>query len=490
MKCPNCGIDVGPEDDFCGECGAQLPRQRRRGLGLPVVIGIIAAIAVGACVCLAGVFTVWPSEPTSTPETVALATGTSSAGRALTPAPTSTVPPTLEPTNIVPPTPEPTNIVLPAPTVPAWPLVLEDKFDDPQSGFSDGSYEGSRYFYEGGRYGIETIGANLISWTSHGSYFRLAMEVTVVAEGQAGEAALLFRKEGENQFYAFSVSTDGRYRLRKMFQSGADGWETLLDWSESPHLETGVAANRLQVVCMGSEMSLYANGQYLTTVRDSSYAGGQIGLAVGTFADEDRALFYFDDLRVYVPSTGPEVLWQDDFSDPGSGWEVSDLSVGSVKYENGVYLVTASGQSYMWGAANRSFGDGTIEVDATQVVGPANDNNGYGVICRVQSNGDGYYFRISGDGFYAIHKLVDGQSEPLMDWEASDVINQGNASNRISAVCNGSSLELTVNGELLAQVSDSTFTEGDVGLVAGSFEENEATEIRFDNLVVYSALAE
>ncbi|MCJ7621248.1 MAG: hypothetical protein MUP64_13645, partial [Anaerolineae bacterium] len=167
-----------------------------------------------------------------------------------------------------------------------------------------------------------------------------------------------------------------------------------------------------------------------------------------------------------------------------------DYPGGSVKYEDGAYLVTASSLGRMWGVANRSFGDGTIEVDATQVIGPANDNNGYGIICRVQSNGDGYYFRVSGDGLYGIHKLIDGEFEPLVDWTKSDVINQGNASNRISAVCNGSALELAVNGELLAQVSDSTFTEGDVGLVAGSFEENEATEIRFDNLVVYSALAD
>jgi hypothetical protein len=475
MKCPSCGTDVGPDDDFCGECGTQLAGRRGRRSGLPVVIGIIAAIGVGACVCLAVLYTFWPSEPTATPETVARATGTSSAGRTSTPAATSAVPPT----------PEPTIIVPPAPTLPAWPLVLEDKFDDPQSGFSNGSYEGTRYFYEGGSYGIETIGANLISWTSLGHYSDLVLEVTVVSEEQAGEAGVLFRKEGERQFYLFTVSTDGGYKLRKNRQSGAEGWETLLDWSETPHLETGVAANRLQVVCVGSQISLYANGQYLMTVLDSSYARGEIGLAVGTLTDA-RALFYFDDLRVYAPAAGPEMLWQDDFSDPGSGWEVSDYAAGSVNYENGAYVVTASAQSYMWGAANTYFGDGSIEVDATQVVGPANDNNGYGIVCRVQSNGDGYYFRISGDGFYGIHKFVDGQSDPLVDWTASEVINQGNALNRISAVCNGSSLELTVNGQVLAQVSDSSFTEGDVGLTASSFEEGGGTEISFDNLVVYS----
>jgi hypothetical protein len=384
-------------------------------------------------------------------------------------------------------TPGPTNIIPPTPTIPAWPLALKDSFDDPQSGFTNASYESSRYFYEGGRYGIETIGANLISWTWQGHYSDLVLEVTIVPEEEAGEAGVLFRREGDYQFYAFTVSTDGRYCLKKMSQSGGEGWETLLDWSESPHLETGVAANRLQVVGVGSQISLYANGQYLTTVLDSSYAGGEIGLAVGTFENEARALFYFDDLRVYAPSTGPEVLWQDDFSDPGSGWEVGDYPPGgSVKYEDGAYVVTALTSGRMWGVANRSFGDGMIEVDATQILGPANDNNGYGIVCRVQSNGDGYDLRISGDGFYGIHKFVDEEAETLVEWTESDVINQGNASNHITAVCNGSTLELTVNGQLLAQVEDTTFTDGDVGLVASSFEEDEATEISFDNLVVYS----
>jgi hypothetical protein len=143
----------------------------------------------------------------------------------------------------------------------------------------------------------------------------------------------------------------------------------------------------------------------------------------------------------------------------------------------------------MWGLANRSFSDLVIEVDATQVSAPANNNNAYGVMCRVQPSGnDGYLLRISGDGFYAVHKIADGNFEELVEWTRSEAIWQGNATNHLRAVCDGADLALFVNGELVAQASDATFLEGDIALTATTFEE-ELTEVHFDNLVV-SAPAE
>jgi len=50
-------------------------------------------------------------------------------------------------------------------------------------------------------------------------------------------------------------------------------------------------------------------------------------------------------------------------------------------------------------------------------------------------------------------------------------------------VCDGSRLALYCNGELLAETTDSAFTQGDIALAALSLE-SEATEIHFDNLKV------
>jgi len=182
-----------------------------------------------------------------------------------------------------------------------------------------------------------------------------------------------------------------------------------------------------------------------------------------------------------------KVLFQDDFSDPKSGWEVGKYDAGEVGYGKGYYYVVSYGDAHtMWGVANRSFTDVVIEVDATQVSGPANDNTDYGVICRTADpeSGVGYYLLISGDGYYAIAKGTDAGYEWLVDFTESSAIRQGNnATNHIRAVCNGSKLSLTVNGVLLAEAEDSEFTSGDIALTATSYE-SDPTEVRFDNLVV------
>jgi hypothetical protein len=186
------------------------------------------------------------------------------------------------------------------------------------------------------------------------------------------------------------------------------------------------------------------------------------------------------------PPPPPNVLLEDDFSDPDSGWEVGDYDTGSVGYKSGAYFVTSEEEEMvMWGVANQSFDDVVIEVDATQVSAGPDDDNAYGVVCREQGNGEGYYLRISGDGYYSIAKFEGEDVSSLLDsdWIESSAIGQGNATNHIRAVCDGSTLALFVNGQRLAIIEDSTFTSGDIALTATTFEV-ESTEVHFDNLVV------
>jgi len=190
-------------------------------------------------------------------------------------------------------------------------------------------------------------------------------------------------------------------------------------------------------------------------------------------------------IPTYTPL--PEIgstLFQDNFSNSSSGWEVGDYEGGSVGYQGGAYaVVSGKTNSTMWGVANRSFDNVAIEVDATQASAGPESNNDYGVVCREQGDGNGYYLLVSGDGFYAILKSVGKKFEPLVDWTESDAVKQGNATNRIKAVCNGSTLELFVNGERLTSAEDSTYTKGDIALTATTYED-AATEVHFDNLTV------
>jgi hypothetical protein len=181
-----------------------------------------------------------------------------------------------------------------------------------------------------------------------------------------------------------------------------------------------------------------------------------------------------------------QVLLQDDFGDPSSGWEVGDYEGGTVGYSSDIYQVQSIGDgNVMWGLAGLDLADVVIEVTTYQSSAPENDNNGYGVACRVKEEGDGYYLLISGDGFYGIMSSDGNEFDQLVDWTESNVINQGNATNTIRATCAGSTLTLEVNGQELASIDDSRFSSGDIALAAVSYE-SEPTQIHFDDVRVTS----
>jgi hypothetical protein len=178
------------------------------------------------------------------------------------------------------------------------------------------------------------------------------------------------------------------------------------------------------------------------------------------------------------------VLFQDDFSDPSSGWDRVTEPDGATDYANGVYRILVSASDLdVWSNPGLSFTDTHIEVDATKIAG--DDNNDFGVICRYQDADNFYEMVISSDGYYGIVKIKDGERVPIEQQAMlpSEAIQQGAATNHIRVDCVGSTLALYVGGQQLAEVQDSDFASGDVGLIAGTFDV-PGTEIHFDNFTV------
>jgi hypothetical protein len=184
------------------------------------------------------------------------------------------------------------------------------------------------------------------------------------------------------------------------------------------------------------------------------------------------------------PSAEP-LKFSDDFSSESTGWEIGSYDGGGIGYTQGKYFVSSTGNgSTMWGSAGRSFEDVMIEVDTQQISAPENHNNDYGIICRLQRDGGGYFGLISGDGLYSI--LRQGGSESydiLVEWKESNHIRQGNSRNHLALSCVGSKISLYVNGQLLAETSDSMYASGDIGFTATSYE-SEETEVHFDDVIV------
>jgi len=185
---------------------------------------------------------------------------------------------------------------------------------------------------------------------------------------------------------------------------------------------------------------------------------------------------------------GQQILFQDDFSNVNSGWDRTTNDYGSIDYANGGYRINViQTTSYFFSTPYQSFqNDVRIEVDATKIGGP--DDNAFGVQCRYQDAKNFYYFYISSDGYVGIGidnagtKTIISSSDGNLVSNSS--INQGAATNHLRADCIGSTLTLYVNGTQAAAATDSTFTGGDVGLVAKTYT-IAGTDIMFDNFFVY-----
>jgi hypothetical protein len=178
------------------------------------------------------------------------------------------------------------------------------------------------------------------------------------------------------------------------------------------------------------------------------------------------------------------VLFSDDFSNPPSGWGIWSRDGAVVEYHNSGLRIKVQEPRYdFWSVAGKSFGDVQIEVDATRIGGP--EDNNFGIICRYVNRDNFYLLVISSDGYYGIAKLKDGLHSMIgaeqLQYSGAVINRQG--SNLLRADCIGPSLRLYANDQLLMDVQDDDFSTGDVGVLAGSYN-LPGVDILFDNFLV------
>jgi hypothetical protein len=181
-------------------------------------------------------------------------------------------------------------------------------------------------------------------------------------------------------------------------------------------------------------------------------------------------------------------LYQDDFGDAGSGWDVYDEDDTWAGYWEGEYRLAVNQDSYMaW--ANPDFqdmpADFEVEVEARQVEGPL-DNN-FGLLVRYDpASDDFYWFQISGDGYYSVDLRRGENWVTVVEWEESDAINQGlDATNHVKVTGSGSRFDFYVNDTYLTDVFDDTLLSGTIGLAVGTFDE-PGVVVHFDNIRVFA----
>ena len=176
------------------------------------------------------------------------------------------------------------------------------------------------------------------------------------------------------------------------------------------------------------------------------------------------------------------ILYFDDFSDPNSGWDRTRSEEGFTDYEEGSYhiFVNESITDY-FATPYRTYSDVRLEVDAIRMAGPV--ENTFGLICRFGDERNFYLGLIGSDGYYGIFKVQDGEylqmdNDFMRTSEA--ILQDAQAINSLRFDCHGKQLVLYVNGFLLAAAENEAYKSGDIGLLAGSFEQ-PGVLIAFDN---------
>jgi tetratricopeptide (TPR) repeat protein len=193
-----------------------------------------------------------------------------------------------------------------------------------------------------------------------------------------------------------------------------------------------------------------------------------------------------------LSGASPEgIIFFDDFSDPESGWYTNGDPTNLGGYSGGGYVIQIKqSNAGLWAMPGRLFSDVRIDVLATKQGG--DNDNFIGILCRISGAGgsaDFYAFLISSDGFYGIAKRINsGDLVSIGDerMQFNTAILQGEATNKLTAICSGDRLVLYANDTKLVEVTDDSLKSGQVGVFAASHP-NPDTSIFFDDFAVYAA---
>jgi type II secretory pathway pseudopilin PulG len=115
--------------------------------------------------------------------------------------------------------------------------------------------------------------------------YQVSMQIT---QGEVG--GLTFRGDDNNsRYYSFIFDQSGAYVLF-IYKNKGEKPTTLHEEGATSHFKAN-QKNELGVVARGSQITLYVNKQKLTTVHDSTFSSGQIGVIVYNFGETVEAVF-------------------------------------------------------------------------------------------------------------------------------------------------------------------------------------------------------
>jgi hypothetical protein len=186
-----------------------------------------------------------------------------------------------------------------------------------------------------------------------------------------------------------------------------------------------------------------------------------------------------------APTLAPEiVLFQDDFSDPASGWPTIQNARGGYEYRtDGYHIFVHELDAVLWAKTTREDQDASISVEAKPIT--EGTDSYYGLTCRIQDDQNFYYFVVRASGEFTIGKYKNAAFQSLLPegWRSSAAIQKGAQTNRLKADCVGNSLRFYANNVMLAEAADTDFSSGASGMLVGALDP-QGFEALFNHFVI------
>jgi serine/threonine protein kinase len=258
------------------------------GLAALVVIAVVAVISALVAINLFNNRADARAATSSTQTVVAVA-----AQATRTPPPVTQ---TSEPTQTDVPA-EPTSLPI------SGTILYEDDFADPDSGWDRYGDRDIQTDYVDGEYRIRLIDTDFVTWsTAHVTLGAVSIEVDAyLFEGtEENGYGLICALENDDNLFQGVVSSDGYFEV---WQLAAGEWVKLsAEQSEtSDVILGGDAVNHIRMDCIGDTITLFANGELLTTITLSeALPEGDVGVYAEGF-DEGPLEIRFDNFVVTQP---------------------------------------------------------------------------------------------------------------------------------------------------------------------------------------------
>lgn len=256
------------------------------------------------------------------------------------------------------------------------------------------------------------------------------------------------------------------------------------------------------LVFLGQQIAALINGQLAYTAVDSTgsdiYIRQEFGanFTIGCEYDNYKiwdlsAVDFSNAATTETPSSFTSILgsiagktpdYEDDFSDPSSGWAAQSAANGETRYQDGAYFISAKNECF--GAplpTNQEFSDFVLEMELTFM----DQVEGAGMV-TFRENGQAHYgadiFPLGRVGF---HKNVNGVHIPLLETEIPTSSFQAwDTPKHLTLIAWQDRLAVYVNGELFIALADTSSSRGRFGFNVCD-DNHQGLQVLIDNLKIW-----